>query len=163
MRRTHLRTTIREPTATRPERGAGVEVHVNAEAFSAAPTALIEEAVRRTLAAASATEGEVSVTLLGDVEIQALNREYLGADRPTDVIAFSLGDGETLGDVYVGFERAGIQASEHGIPLEEELVRLAIHGTLHVLGHDHPDGPERARSAMFELQERLLREVLEAR
>ena len=140
-----------------------MEVHVNAEAFSPAPTGLIEEAVRRTLAVVGAAAGEVSVTLLDDVDIQALNREYLGADRPTDVIAFSLGDAETLGDVYVGFERAGIQASELGIPLVEELVRLAIHGTLHVLGHDHPDGPERTQSAMFELQERLLREVLERR
>ena len=139
-----------------------MEVHVNAEAFSAAPTALIEEAVRHTLDGAGAAVGEVSVTLLGDVDIQALNREYRGADRPTDVIAFSLGEGETLGDVYVGFERARCQASEHGIPLEEELVRLAIHGTLHVLGHDHPEGPERDRGAMFELQERLVREVLEA-
>lgn len=140
-----------------------MEVHVNAESFAAAPAALIEAAVRHTLEWAGATVGELSVTLLGDGDIQALNRDYLAVDRPTDVLAFSLGEGETLGDVYVGFERARSQASELCIPLEEELVRLAIHGTLHVLGHDHPDGPERSRSSMFEVQERLLRQVMEAR
>ena len=140
-----------------------MEVYVNAEAFSEAPTALIDAAVRHALKGAGAAAGEISVTLLSDVEIQALNREYLGEDRPTDVIAFSLGDEETLGDVYLGFERAHSQATERDITLEEELVRLAIHGTLHVLGQDHPDGPERARSPMFELQERLVREVLGAR
>jgi probable rRNA maturation factor len=105
---------------------------------------------------------EVSVALLDDEGIRALNRTYLDHDRPTDVLAFSLGDEETLGDVYVGFEQARIQAAEHAVPLDEELVRLAIHGTLHVVGHDHPDGPERVRSPMFALQERLVREVFDA-
>ena len=140
-----------------------MEVCVNAEAFSDAPTALIDAAVRHALEGAGPATGEISVTLLNDEEIQALNREYLGEDRPTDVLAFSLGEEETLGDVYIGFERAHCQATEHDITLEEELVRLAIHGTLHVLGLNHPDGPERGRSPMFELQERLVREVLEAR
>jgi len=153
----------REPTATRPDPACGVKVYVNAEAFSDAPLPLIEAAVRHVLKGAGAAAGEISVTLLDDAEIQALNREYLGEDRPTDVIAFSLGEGETLGDVYLGFERACSQATEHDVTFEEELVRLAIHGTLHVLGQDHPDGPERTRSPMFELQERLVREVLEAR
>ena len=52
------------------------------------------------------------------------------------------------------------QADALGVPLMEELARLAIHGTLHVLGHDHPDGDDRSASPMYVLQERLLGEVL---
>ena len=124
--------------------------------------AVLERAVRATLVAEGVERAEVSLTLLEDEEIQALNRRYLGKDRPTDVIAFDLADeGEApLGDVYVGVEQARRQADEVGVELTEELVRLAVHGTLHVLGHDHPDGPERVDSAMYVLQERLVDAVL---
>ena len=77
------------------------------------------------------------------------------------MIAFSLGSPEEpLGDIYVGADQARRQADALGVPLAEELVRLTIHGTLHVLGHDHPDGGDRFDSPMYVLQERLLSEVL---
>ena len=108
-----------------------------------------------------ARTGEISVTLLADDEVRAMNRDYLEKDHTTDVIAFSLGDGDAImGDVYIGYEQALRQAADLGVDEAEELARLAIHGTLHVLGHDHPEGDERAESPMFELQERILREVL---
>jgi probable rRNA maturation factor len=135
-------------------------VLLDTEALDAAPAALLEATVRHVLADAGLTEAEVSLTLLDDETIRALNFEWLGHDRPTDVIAFALDDDGVLGDVYLGAEQARRQAAELGIPFAEELVRLAVHGTLHVLGHDHPEGPERAVSPMFELQERLVREVL---
>ncbi|HET9947447.1 MAG TPA: rRNA maturation RNase YbeY [Longimicrobiales bacterium] len=143
---------------------------MDAGGFEEAPVALLERAVRRTLAAEGLAEGdedegheemEISVALLDDVAIRELNRRWLGHDRPTDVLAFALGGpGGAVGDVYIGMEQARRQAAEAGVPLAEELARLAVHGTLHVLGHDHPEGPERERSPMFELQERLVREVL---
>jgi probable rRNA maturation factor len=77
------------------------------------------------------------------------------------VLAFTLGEGsDVVGDVYVGVEQARRQADEFDVPLREELARLAIHGTLLVLGHDHPEGPERSSSDMFDLQERILGELL---
>jgi len=143
--------------------GSEPEVHVDDESYPDAPVALIERAVRRALAAGGHPDIEVSVALLPDGEMSRLNREYLGKDRTTDVLAFALADddGSTLGDVYLGYEQARRQAEELGVPFHEELARLAIHGTLHVLGHDHPEGPERADSEMFRLQERLLRELME--
>ncbi len=136
-------------------------IEVNAEAAAGAPVDLIENAVRLTLEHEQRMDAEISVTLLPDAEIQALNRDYLSRDRPTDVIAFSLGtEGQTLGDVYLGIDQAARQAGEIGVHLDEELVRLAIHGTLHVLGHDHPEGVGREASPMFVLQERLVGEVL---
>jgi probable rRNA maturation factor len=135
-------------------------VLLDTDALDDAPAGRLEAAVRHVLADAGVTEAEVSLTLLDDDAIRALNLEWLAHDRPTDVIAFALDDDGVLGDVYLGVEQAGRQAAELGVPLDEELVRLAVHGTLHVLGHDHPEGPERATSPMFELQERLVREVL---
>jgi probable rRNA maturation factor len=122
----------------------------------------VEAAVRRVLRAEGVEHGELSVALVGDLEIAALNHRYLGRDHPTDVIAFHLHDaGEApLGDVYVGVEQAARQAASFGATPEEEVLRLAVHGTLHVLGWDHPEGEERAASPMFERQEALLRAFL---
>jgi probable rRNA maturation factor len=139
---------------------SGVRVQVDAGEVPAATMAMLERAVRRTLTAEGCREAEISVALLSDAEMQDLNRRYLGKDRTTDVLAFSLGEpGEVVGDVYVGFEQAARQAADHGVPPDEELVRLVVHGTLHVLGHDHPEGEEREASPMFRTQERLVREL----
>jgi len=138
-----------------------VDVHVNARDFDDVSVELLSAAVILTLEREGYDSGEISLTLLSDEEIQELNREYLGRDVPTDVLAFALGDGdEPLGDVYVGLHQARRQASELAVPIREELVRLAVHGTLHVLGHDHPDGAERIESPMFTLQELLVTEIL---
>jgi probable rRNA maturation factor len=134
---------------------------VNAAGFEAIPVGLMENGVRRTVADRRAGPGEISVTLFDDAAIRTMNRDYLDVDRPTDVIAFSLGDeARVLGDIYIGYEQAARQADDLGVELDHELVRLAIHGTLHVLGFDHPEGPNRAVSPMFAVQERLVAEVL---
>lgn len=137
---------------------------VNPGDFGEVPEGLVREAVLHALAEEGVESAEISVTMLADDGIRAMNRDYLSTDRTTDVIAFSLGDDTgVIGDVYVGLEQAARQAGELGVDLDEELVRLAIHGTLHVLGHDHPEGPERDGSPMYRLQERLVGDVLERR
>lgn len=137
-----------------------LDVIVNVGAFAEADADELERAVRHTLRAQGVGEAEVSVTLLDDPGIRDLNRTYLAKDRPTDVIAFALGSGAgILGDMYLGVEEARRQAAEAEVSLAEELVRLAVHGTLHVLGHEHPAGPERETSPMFALQEALVREI----
>lgn len=122
----------------------------------------MEAAVRHVLRAEGVRRAEISVVLVGDDEIIALNQRYLGRDYATDVISFSLNEpGEPpLGDVYLGVPQALRQAAELGAEPAEELLRLAVHGTLHVLGHDHPDDGDRAASPMFVRQEALLREFL---
>jgi rRNA maturation RNase YbeY len=138
----------------------GLEVQVNAGSFDA-PAGLLEAAVRLTLTADGHGSAEISVTLLDDDQIRELNAKYLGKDVPTDVLAFALGDEEApLGDVYVGVPQARRQAEELGVPVTEELVRLVVHGTLHALGYDHPDGAERESSPMFVRQEDLVRQAL---
>ena len=137
-----------------------MRVQVNTNGFEDAPLKLLRCAVERVLRGA-ADQAEVSLTLVSDEEITSLNREYLGKDCPTDVIAFNLGDKHVpLGDVYVCVSQAERQAVELNVSVKEELTRLAIHGALHVMGEDHPDGLDRLESPMFVLQERLLSEVL---
>ena len=140
-----------------------MEVQVSLGAAEGVSEDLLRSAVDLVLRDAGVTDGEISLALLDDQAIRELNRTYLGRDRPTDVIAFALHEeGESLlGDIYVGHEQAVRQAGEMAVPLIEEFVRLAIHGTLHVLGHGHPETDARFESEMFQLQERLLRELLD--
>lgn len=123
---------------------------------------LLRRAARLALGSADPpVRGEVSVTCLEAPEIARLNREYLGREGPTDVIAFRLdGDDELLGDVYLCpdvAERAALEAEEGVL---EEVVRLVIHGVLHLLGHDHPEDEGRWDSPMYRLQERLVRDAV---
>jgi len=138
-----------------------VDVEIVASLDPAPNPAQLERAVRHVLNAERVAGAEISVALLGDEEIARLNEQYLGHEGPTDVISFPLhAAGEApLGDVYIGAEQAARQAAELGVPIEEELLRLVIHGTLHVLGYDHPDDG-RADSPMYRRQEALLAEVL---
>lgn len=153
----------------------GVEIHLNRvpareEAEGEPLEAALRRGVRLALAApgpegpapAEGRSGELSVTCLGEEEMARLNRRWLEREGPTDVIAFDLGSGERLtGDVYLCPAVARRQAAEAGVSVREELVRLAVHGTLHVLGHDHPEGEDRWTSPMFELQEGLLARALD--
>jgi probable rRNA maturation factor len=127
-----------------------------------ADPARVEAAVRHVLRAEGIGAAEISVALVGDAEIAALNEEYLSHEGPTDVISFHLHDrGEPpLGDVYVGVDQAARQAAGFGAAADEEVLRLAVHGTLHVLGYEHPEDDDRAASPMFARQEALLREFL---
>jgi probable rRNA maturation factor len=122
---------------------------------------LIQRAVATTLEHAEVTDASVSVTLLNNTRIRNMNRKYLEHDRVTDVISFPLYEqGEqVVGDVYIGYEQAQDQAADAGVDLDEEIARLSIHGTLHVLGYDHPEDGDRTKSEMWQLQESILAKV----
>ncbi|WP_419856661.1 rRNA maturation RNase YbeY [Candidatus Palauibacter irciniicola] len=110
---------------------------------------------------AAAGEGaELSVTFLPAAAMRALNRDYHGVDDLTDVLAFGLGEDPLVGDIYISPDAAEASARELGLDPGEEILRLLIHGVLHLLGHDHPEGEARYASPMFELQERLLARLL---
>jgi probable rRNA maturation factor len=123
---------------------------------------LMARAARATLREAGERDAEVSITLLDDTEIAEMNGQFLKQEGTTDVIAFALYDeGEdVVGDVYVGFDQALRQAGADRVDALEELARLAVHGTLHVLGHDHPEGSDRLDSEMWRLQESIVAAVV---
>lgn len=103
-------------------------------------------------------EVSVSVTFLGLTAMSRMHETHKQRTGPTDVLSFSLPqpDGSILGDVYVCSGVAAREARAQGITRREELVRLVVHGTLHVLGHDHPEGPGREASEMWQRQEALV-------
>jgi len=103
----------------------------------------------------------IDITLLSAAAMRRANRRATGRRGLTDVIAYALPqpDGRMLGDVYI-CPTAAAAAARNGIALNDELVRLAVHGTLHVLGYDHPEGPGRTRSRMWQLQERYVTRLL---
>ncbi len=105
----------------------------------------------------------LSIAFVTDRRIAALNREHLGHVGPTDVISFGFAPirdrGAVVGDVYIAPGVARRHAREHDGGVREELMRLVVHGVLHVLGHDHPDDESRYGSAMWRRQERLLRKL----
>ena len=129
--------------------------------MSGRATPLSRAAVRRIVLAVLRGERRaalMSITFMGRDAMRRLNAEHRGHDRPTDVLAFSLPQPGLLpmGDVYVCSWVAARQARVHGVSVREELVRLIVHGTLHALGRDHPEGPGRTRSAMWRRQERYV-------
>lgn len=142
-----------------------ISVHVNAPWGLRVPRRRLERAVRETLRREGVSRGELSVTFVDDPKVAELHERYLGRPQVTDVLSFALHrDGEDpLGDVYVGHAQALRQAADAGVSAQEELVRLAVHGALHVLGYRHPEGPEREHCEMFRVQERVLRELGVAR
>jgi probable rRNA maturation factor len=121
---------------------------------------LLASAVSETVRAAlGAREVEVEITLAGDVEMTRLNFDHMGERGPTDVLAFPLHEWSLegrhshladddglgppgallLGDVVIDVDQAVRQAAEGDWSVPEEMTLLAIHGTLHLLGHDHAD------------------------
>ncbi|MEO8605916.1 MAG: rRNA maturation RNase YbeY [bacterium] len=109
-----------------------------------------------------AVDGELSIALVSDAEIHALNHAYRGKDRPTDVLAFALREGENphvhadvLGDVVISLDTAARQAAARGHGIAHEVRFLLAHGILHLLGYDHERSPAEARR-MFAKQRRLL-------
>jgi len=120
-------------------------------------SALLKRAARFTLEAESVPDdSDMTIALTDDAQLHELNLDYLGVDAPTDVLSFPADeeDPETgiryLGDILISIPRAKQQAEAAGHPLEAEVQLLVIHGTLHLLGHDHAGMDEKAR--MWEAQ-----------
>ncbi|HWQ40666.1 MAG TPA: rRNA maturation RNase YbeY [Desulfosporosinus sp.] len=127
---------------------------------------LLTQAIEETLRLSGGPkEAEVSLMLVDDERIHALNQEYRGVDRPTDVLSFALQEDmeeepdaafedDMLGDIVISAERAKEQAAEYGHSFEREIVYLAVHGTLHLLGYDHEE--EKDKQAMRSKEEEVM-------
>jgi probable rRNA maturation factor len=94
---------------------------------------------------------EMSVTLTGDEEVQALNAKWRGKDKPTNVLSFPMADDLDfarsnvagpellLGDIILAHGVCAAEAAEKGVPFEQHATHLLVHGTLHLLGYDHQE------------------------
>jgi probable rRNA maturation factor len=106
---------------------------------------------------------EVGIRLVDDGTIQSLNRDWRGRDKPTNVLSFPLGDPGPvtdpdfpwlIGDIVMSYDTVTAEAIRDTKPLEHHVVHLAIHATLHLIGHDHEDEAE--ADAMEAAEIRLL-------
>jgi probable rRNA maturation factor len=138
-----------------------IEIQCENDAFSDLKIDLLEKAANETLKEQGFKENvDLTVLLSDDAQVQALNRDYRGYDKPTDVLSFEAHerDPETsvlyLGDIIISLERATAQAEQAGHPLLAEVQLLVVHGVLHLLGHDHAEPEEKAK--MWQHQAEIL-------
>ena len=129
------------------------------------PSQPAADALRRVIAATvrreRGPEGEVHVMVTGDEAVRALNRTYRSLDRPTDVLSFPDGSrlpsGRVLlGEIVLSLDAAQRQAAEAGHGVVRELEELVLHGTLHLLGHDHDADDGEMEAIELGLREELL-------
>ncbi|HJQ12306.1 MAG TPA: rRNA maturation RNase YbeY [Gemmatimonadaceae bacterium] len=123
--------------------------------------ARVKSAVIEALTAEGVRDAMISVAFVGRAAIARLNQKYLGHRGATDVISFGFSSGGkrggVIGDIYICPDVARVNARGQGVRAGEELLRLVVHGTLHVLGYDHPeDGRARVKSKMWQKQEKIL-------
>ncbi len=106
---------------------------------------------------------ELSLVVTDDRQVQTLNLEHLGLDKPTDVLSYPSGEidpdsGHTyLGDVIISFETALKQSQTAKHAIEEELQLLVVHGCLHLLGYDHAEDAEKEQ--MWAIQDEILKKL----
>ena len=108
----------------------------------------------------------IDINVVDDEEIKQLNHQYLGKNKPTDVLSFAQMDGEStfgageqilLGDIVISLPTALRQATDEGHPLPEEMAFLTVHATLHLLGYDHETAAEKKQ--MWEQQNAIMARI----
>ena len=85
-------------------------------------------------------DSELCISFIDDTKMRELNQAYRQIDRTTDVLSFPQSEGPDftlLGDIVISIQTADRHSKAYGVTLHEELKKLIIHGTLHLLGHDH--------------------------
>ncbi len=123
-----------------------------------------QRVVEAVLRAEKVRSALISVAFVTDRAIAALNRKHLNHRGPTDVISFGFSrltpnDSGLIGDIYIAPAVAARNAKATKGRVRDELTRLLVHGTLHVLGYEHPDDGDRESSAMWRRQEQLVRRL----
>lgn len=110
----------------------------------------VQDAVERVLVGEGIATSSIQVILLSDADITDMNVRYLEHNYPTDVISFAYETEPLEGDVYIGLEVARSQAEEYKVSLTNELERLAIHGTLHIIGYDDQAPEDKEQMTILE-------------
>jgi probable rRNA maturation factor len=153
------------PSRRQDARGPAVDVVIASTRWSKAPQAA--KLVRRTIAAAAparARAAELSVILTSNRAIGALNRQWRGQDKPTNVLSFpapkqatkraaARGAPRHLGDIVIAYETTAAEARAERKPFDHHLAHLAVHGFLHLLGYDHESDSE---AEAMERRERMI-------
>lgn len=122
-----------------------------------------QDTIRNAIAAAASAECGIAIVLTDDAAMRALNKRWRGQDKPTNVLSFPAQPmpGEDnprhLGDIVISFETMVAEAARDEKPFAHHLAHLAVHGYLHLLGHDHET--DRDASAMERLETQILARI----
>ncbi|MDD9303771.1 MAG: rRNA maturation RNase YbeY [Desulfobacter sp.] len=116
------------------------------------PTPPIRQKTEQILNALGCNDHELSLVIMDDKQIRELNKNFMGIDKPTNVLSFPMQEGQfseitpgLLGDVVISLDRAKQEADSAGILVQERMSQLLIHGILHLLGFDHEQGENQAQ------------------
>lgn len=133
-----------------------VQCHITHPDHKRSPTGL-KSVVQCTIGAMGNINDQIAVILGDDLFIRKLNREFSGKNQSTDVLSFDLSESSSnsvVGEVYVNLDLIRKQALEFNVTFWNELIRLVIHGILHLYGYDDQDINSRKR--MIQRQEELV-------
>ncbi len=119
------------------------------------PRSMIKRAIELTLLTHRVYDASVSIVLVSDRAIRRINKQFLQHDYATDVITFPLDDSSVDGEIYISSDTAVRQAKHYGVSTNNEVLRLVVHGVLHLVGFDD------ATDVMREHMHRLENEILE--
>lgn len=119
----------------------------------------IETIVKTAARTEKKIRGTIEVTIVGDKDIQKLNKQYRGLNKITDVLSFAWEEdpivpSSMLGQIYISYPQIKRQAAGFNASPQEELVRMLVHGLLHIVGYDHMQ--KRDADKMFPLQEKIV-------
>lgn len=102
------------------------------------PAAALKKMGKKILKKENVAAGRtISVVLCSDYMIKKLNTTYRKKEKPTDVLSFCFDDDDFLGEIYISLQRAKVQARRFGLTYDDEVMRLFVHGMIHLLGYDH--------------------------
>jgi probable rRNA maturation factor len=140
-----------------------VDVLVQSPKWKAEPSAaaIVRKAIRTAAIAASTPRAELAIVLTNDSAIHALNRDWRGQDKPTNVLSFPAvqaprgrkrAPGGSLGDVVIAYETTAREAKLERKLFKHHLTHLAIHGFLHLAGYDHETDRDAKRMETLEVK-----------
>jgi probable rRNA maturation factor len=139
-------------TAAPPQAAPRLDIIVDSPLWKAqrGVRAVLQRAIAEVAAMAATTGGELAIVLTDDSAIRALNRDWRGKDQPTNVLSFPANAPSRsrradareaglrlLGDIVIAYETMAREALAERRPFRHHLAHLAVHGFLHLLGHDH--------------------------
>lgn len=148
-------------TSVRTEPAVDIDVMTESAIWTACPNA--DAIVRRAIDAAARAAGEagtIAVMLTDDASIRAMNAQWRGIDKPTNVLSFPAGESPAvhglrhLGDIAIAYETVATESATENKAFADHLAHLAVHGYLHLVGFDHETDDEAAR--MENLETRIL-------
>jgi len=129
-----------------------VSFHYDIEKFRLRESRIIKKIVNRIVSDARLRTGIIDIIMTTDEKLYGINKEFLGHDYYTDVIAFNYNKGNTVnGEIYISVERVRQNAIKFNMPFKSEIRRVIFHGLLHLCGYD--DGEAGGKERMSEMED----------